>query len=31
VNRWAGIHTLHKTNVGAATLVMPMLSPFCGF
>jgi hypothetical protein len=30
-NRWSGIRTLHKTNVGSATLVVPMFPPFCGF
>jgi hypothetical protein len=30
-NRWSGIRTLHKTNVGTATLVAPCFPPFCGF
>lgn len=30
-NRFAGIRTLHKTNVGAATLTSPVFPPFCVF
>jgi hypothetical protein len=31
LNRWSGIRTLHKTQVGAATLTAPCFPPFCGF
>ncbi len=28
-NKWSGIRTLHKTNVAANTLTIPIWSPFC--
>jgi hypothetical protein len=31
VNQFSGIRTLHKTNVGEATLITPCFPPFCGF
>jgi hypothetical protein len=31
INRFAGIRTLHKTQVAAATLTAPCFPPFCGF
>jgi FlaG/FlaF family flagellin (archaellin) len=30
-NRWSGIRTLHKTQVGSATLTARCFPPFCGF
>jgi len=29
INRFSGIRTLHKTQVGSATLSMPVFPPFC--